>query len=142
MNLEKDFIFYSDKEGGIHSGGFSVDSLMLKGGFSPIMTLNSSGNQLGGSGINQMSSLFDGLAVPYWATMYGGASFRDEDNEENTSYNFDEEELDNENEIMPNDIHEELLKLVSIDDKAIKGGKKKTRRQINKKSRTKRANKN
>ena len=36
----EDLIFYSDKENNIYSGGFNVNSLIMKQGFSPIVTLN------------------------------------------------------------------------------------------------------
>jgi hypothetical protein len=41
-----ELVFYNDKEKGIHSGGFSVNSIMMKEGRSPIITLNN--NQNGG----------------------------------------------------------------------------------------------
>ena len=41
-----ELVFNNDIEGGIHSGGFSVNSIMLKNGMSPIMTFNT--EQTGG----------------------------------------------------------------------------------------------
>jgi hypothetical protein len=61
-----DLLFYKEQQGGndiIMSGGYSVDSYLLKAGLSPIQTFNSlEGNQEGGS--KQVSSIFENLAVP------------------------------------------------------------------------------
>jgi hypothetical protein len=59
-----ELIFYNDNENGIHSGGFSVNSLLMKAGMSPIMTLNQ--NKSGGAG-EQVSDLFNDLVVPNWS---------------------------------------------------------------------------
>ena len=79
-----DLLFYREQQGGndiIMSGGYSVDSYLLKEGLSPIQTLNSlEGGQEGGS--KQVSSIFENLAVPAGLffnnqkpvqDMYGGA---------------------------------------------------------------------
>ena len=60
-----DLLFYREQQGGndiIMSGGYSVDSYLLKEGLSPIQTLNSlEGGQEGGQ---KVSSIFENLAVP------------------------------------------------------------------------------
>ena len=35
-----ELIFNTDKEAGIYSGGFSINSIMMKSGLSPILTVN------------------------------------------------------------------------------------------------------
>jgi hypothetical protein len=63
-----DLIFNNDEDGEIHTGGFSVKSILMKSGFSPIQTLNS--DQNGGSNFNsnKVSDLFSAdLVVPNWA---------------------------------------------------------------------------
>ena len=52
-----ELVFNNDKEGGIHSGGFSVNSIMMKSGMSPIMTVNRSEVLTGGS--DKVSDLFN-----------------------------------------------------------------------------------
>lgn len=56
-----DFIFYTRPDGGIQSGGFSVDSLFMKQGRSPIVTLNT---KSGGS--EKVSDQFNDLVIPSW----------------------------------------------------------------------------
>ena len=61
-----DLLFYREQQGGndiIMSGGYSVDSYLLKEGLSPIQTINSleGGGQIGGQ---KVSSIFENLAVP------------------------------------------------------------------------------
>ena len=63
-----ELIFYKDQEGGIYSGGFSLNNILKKMGESPIITLNN--NKKGGG--EQVSDLFKDLAIPvhafYWIT--------------------------------------------------------------------------
>lgn len=66
-----DLLFYKEKQGEndiIMSGGYSVDSYLLKNGISPIQTFNTlegqninDKDQIGGK---QVSSIFENLAVP------------------------------------------------------------------------------
>jgi hypothetical protein len=92
-----ELIFSNDKEQGIHSGGFSVNSILLKKGISPIITLNTStiSGQSGG-----VADIFSDLVVPNWAISYGGGQFHHEDN------------FDNDEEIIDDDLHNKLLDLV------------------------------
>ena len=53
-----DFIFYKEN-GKIMSGGYTVNSILLNSGISPMQT-NNIGNQTGG----KVSSVFENLAVP------------------------------------------------------------------------------
>ena len=63
-----EMVFNNDKENGIHSGGFSVNSIMMKGGMKPIITLNTETTQKGG--MNNVSDIFNDLVVPNWALSY------------------------------------------------------------------------
>ena len=105
-------------EDGIHSGGFSVNSIMMKAGMSPIMTLNS---QYGGG--DKVSDLFDNLVIPNWALSYGnklGGSAYEESNDEYES----DEDIDD-------DLHDKLIDLVRHheNNKQNGGKKKKTQKQ-------------
>ena len=55
-----ELVFNNDTNLGIHSGGFSVNSIMLKGGMSPIMTINT--HQVGGN-FDKVSDLFNDLVI-------------------------------------------------------------------------------
>jgi hypothetical protein len=119
-----DLVYNNDIERGIHSGGFSVKSLMMKEGISPIMTINK--NQIGGT--NQVSDIFNDLVVPNWALSYhnkmaGGTT----KNKHNDS--------DSEDDVIDDDLHDRLLDLVKQHDIQMKENKKKKTRKnlINKK---------
>jgi len=125
-----EFVFNNDKESGIHSGGFSVNSIMMKGGISPIMTLNGSTAQTGGA--NNVSDLFNDLVVPNWAlsypTIYGGGDSK-------SNNNSDDESDDEEDDVIDDDIHDRLLNLVKQDDAKMQNKKKRaTKKNIKLKS--------
>jgi hypothetical protein len=64
-----DELIYNN-DGEIHTGGFSVNSIMLKNGLSPITTLNHTNinqMQIGG---DKVSDLFNNLVVPNWSLSY------------------------------------------------------------------------
>jgi len=118
-----DLVYNNDIERGIHSGGFSVKSLMMKEGISPIMTINK--NQIGGT--NQVSDIFNDLVVPNWTLSYhnkmaGGAAKIHNDS-------------DSEDDVIDDDLHDRLLDLVKQHDIQMKENKKKKTRKnlINKK---------
>lgn len=109
----EELIFNNDGE--IHSGGFSVKSIMMKSGMSPIMTLNS--EQTGGS--NNVSELFNNLVIPNWTLTYndritGGNHKHMEDNDS-----------DSEDDVIDNDLHDKLLDLVREHDFKSKETKRK-----------------
>ncbi len=103
-----ELVFNNDKEQGIHSGGFSVNSIMMKAGMSPIMTINSPDNMVGGS-TGQVSDLFNNLVVPNWALSYSnrivGGKYKNHDEDSSS----DDEEED---EVIDDDLYEKLLDLV------------------------------
>jgi hypothetical protein len=98
----------------ITSGGFSVNSIMLKMGLSPLATLN---KQSGGA---QVSDMFDGIVIPNWAfthDMTAGAK---------SIYNPDIETDQIDDEVVHDDIYDKLLDLVTHYDK--KHPKKQTKK--------------
>ena len=118
-----ELIFNNDE--GIHSGGFNINSIMMKKGLSPIMTLNSnsfSDGQNGGSHeINKVSDLFNNLVIPNWSLSYNyknGGSFVERNNK------YDEDD------IIENDLHDKLLNLVKVHENEMKeiANKNKTRK--------------
>jgi len=104
-----ELIFNNDEKQGIHSGGFSVNSVMLKKGISPLKTLNfrrdfdNDDDDLSGGG-SQVADLFNSLVVPNWAftegKMFGSGG---------SSKNY---ENDDEVETVEEELHEKLLDLV------------------------------
>ena len=133
-----DLIYNNDANDGIHSGGFNINSIMMKNGLSPIMTLNSNslGDNLiqqngGGNEINQVSDLFKNLVIPNWNLSYNykhGGSFV----ERNANYEDDD--------IIEDDLHDKLLNLVKVHENEMEEmkNKKKTRKNLkNNKSFTK-----
>jgi hypothetical protein len=110
-----ELVFNTDNEAGVYSGGFSVNSIMMKAGMSPIMTLN---KQTGGDS-NKVSDLFESLVVPNWALSY---------NNRMTGGNYKEQE-ESDDEI-DDDLHDKLLDLVKEHEfKNKQNKKKKTRKQ-------------
>jgi hypothetical protein len=61
MFSEDDLVLYSNGDG-IYSGGYSVESILLKSGKAPMQTANISGG--GDKNDEQISSLFSDLVVP------------------------------------------------------------------------------
>ena len=83
-----ELVFNNDIDKGIHSGGFSVNSIMMKSNMSPIMTLNTP-NSITGGGTNKVSDLFNDLVVPNWALSYNnriiGGKYKDVDHDQSES---------------------------------------------------------
>ena len=110
-----ELLFNTDKEAGIYSGGFSINSIMMKSGLSPILTVN---KPLQSGGASQVSDLFKDLVIPNWALSYNmrGGEYKDESSDS-------ESEIDD-------DLHDKLLGLVREHDVKSAGlKKKKSRRQ-------------
>jgi hypothetical protein len=105
---------------GIYGGGFNVQSIMMKSGISPIMTLNND-VQNGGS---KVSDIFGGLAVPSYAYynnyQTGGKNvYKPYDNNDD-------------DDVIDEDLHDKLLDLMRNQDNDIKQNKKKLTRKSNK----------
>jgi hypothetical protein len=113
-----ELVFNTDKEAGIYSGGFSVNSTMMKSGLSPILTVN---KPLQSGGASQVSDLFKDLVIPNWALSYSmrGGEYKDESSDSDSEYGDD----------IDDDLHDKLLGLVrEYDIKSAGAKKKKTRR--------------
>jgi hypothetical protein len=131
-----EFVFYKDTEGDIYSGGFQVNSLLMKQGFSPIMTLNR-GDQMGGTngmgstnemGGTNVSDLFHNLVVPNWALAFpfkqsgGKSTIKKEEQYENS----DKEE----EEVLDEDIHSKLLGMLTVNPSEMKKSSHKGTRKL------------
>jgi len=143
-----DLIFNNENNNRIGGGGFSVKSIMMKSGLSPIMTLN---NDMQIGGMKNVSDIFNHLVVPNWAfsnNLFGGDKSNPNDhsdydynddniksyeNEDEDSYEVDDVKSGGKsnyvNDVIDDDIHEKLLDLVRHYDKL----KKKTRKNFVKK---------
>ena len=123
-----ELVFNKDTNLGIYSGGFSVNSIMLKGGMSPIMTMNT--QQIGGN-FNKVSDLFNDLVVPNWALSYNnrivGGKYKEVEHDDSDSEDDD---------VLDDDLHEKLLELVKEHNIKAKENKKKITRR-NKKNTSK-----
>ena len=126
-----ELVFNNDTNLGIHSGGFSVNSIMLKNGMSPIMTIN---NEQTGGKLDKVSDLFNDLVVPNWALSYNsritsGGKYKEVQHNES----------DSDDDVIHDDLHDKLVELVkehNIQTKSVK--KRMTRKNKNsKKERTK-----
>ena len=120
-----ELVFNLDKNSNIYSGGFNVNSIMMKSGISPITTLNTSQD---GGGTNKVSDLFKNLVVPSYALSYsnktGGEYKDDTDSDSDSDSNSD----------IDDDLHDKLLNLVRESDSKLTEGKKKkkfTKKQKN-----------
>ena len=134
MNLNHSYIgpdeLIYNNDGEIHSGGFSVNSIMLKNGLSPIMTLNNNNVntnsiQIGGE---KVSNLFNNLVIPNWSLSYNyknGAVYEGGSN--GVIYNSnkkccddDDDDYDDDDEVMEEALHDKLLNLVKVDKTEMK----------------------
>ena len=116
-----ELVFNNDTNLGIHSGGFSVNSIMLKGGMSPIMTINT--QQVGGN-FDKVSDLFNDLVIPNWALSYNtrivGGKYKEVEHNDS----------DSEDDVIGDDLHEKLLDMVKEHNIKTKENKKKITRRI------------
>jgi hypothetical protein len=132
-----ELVFNSDQADGIHSGGFSVDSIMMKAGMSPIRTLNGGGADtealIGGSHDSKVSDLFSGgLAVPNWVLSYnnriGGGKYKEVEHDDS----------DSDDSVVDDDLHDRLLELVKEHNAKVKAKEKEKEALISKKKITRR----
>jgi hypothetical protein len=117
-----ELVFNNDIDNGIHSGGFSVNSIMMKAGMSPIMTLNNNDSMIGG---NKVSDLFNNLVVPNWALTYNnriiGGKYKEIEHNDHSESDDDE--------VISDDLHDKLLDLVKQHNVKSKENKKKNTRK-------------
>ena len=119
--LEPMDLVYTNKDG-IYSGGFNVQSIMMKGGISPIMTINNNDGQKGGS-TGKVSDIFSGLVVPAYAYYHNGGS-----KNKSSSYKSHNSDNDEEDEVIDDDLHDKLLGLVREHDNKLKQDERKKKR--------------
>ncbi len=120
-----ELVFNTDKEEGVFSGGFNVNSIMMKSGLSPIMTLNT---QFGGRESNKVSDLFQSLVIPNWALTYGnkvGGEYKDRIGEDSDS----DSDIDDE-------LHDKLIGLVREHDNKLKQQNKNNKNKQTKRQKT------
>ena len=121
-----DELIYNN-DGEIHSGGFSVNSIMLKNGLSPIITLNNNNAnaninsiQTGGE---KVSDLFNNLVIPNWSLSYNyknGAVYQGGANGVIYNSNNKRREEEDDDEVMEESLHDKLLNLVKVDKTEMK----------------------
>jgi len=118
-----DLVFNNDSVNGINSGGFNVNSLLMKRGISPIVTLNKSPLQNGG---DKVSDIFNDLVVPNWALynpskIMGGSSNIRPTNNNSDSDSDDDDTLDD-------NLHDQLLTMVKHQETVNNFNKKNTKK--------------
>jgi len=120
-----ELVFNNDVDKGIHSGGFSVQSIMMKSNMSPIMTLNTPDSIIGGG--NKVSDLFNDLVIPNWALSYNnriiGGKYKEVEHDNDT---------ESDDDVIHDDLHEKLLDLVKEHNIMTKTSKKKLTKKIQK----------
>jgi hypothetical protein len=128
-----ELIYNNDLKEGIHSGGFSVNSIMMREGLSPIMTLNTNALSEGGGGNEKVSDLFSNLVIPNWAFSYGKIISGGEERKSKKVQEPDDEEED---EIVDDELHEKLLDLVKEHELTKQNKKKITKKNTAKSLKT------
>ena len=121
-----ELVFNVNEDEKIYSGGFNVNSIMMKAGISPIMTLNT--DQVGGGLSNNVSDLFKNLVVPSWTLSYSnkmGGGYKDHDKNRDS-----DNDSDSDSDI-DDDLHDKLLNLVRETDSKVK--RKNTKHIVTKK---------
>jgi hypothetical protein len=134
-----ELIYNNDVNGNIHSGGFNVNSIMMKAGFSPIITLNTSNaSQIGGA--EKVSDLFNNLVIPNWSLSYNYKTLGGTRNINNKSNDENNDELND--QVITEELHEKLLNLVRASEDELKQKVKQIKHYKNtKKKNTKTSNK-
>lgn len=138
-----ELVFYKDDEGDIYSGGFRVNSILMKQGFSPMMTLNGINSQMGGGSqmggdsdnVGNVSDLFNDLVVPNWALAFpfkqSGGDYKQEKNANK------KEEEHYKDDVLDEDIHTKLLSMLQPTSEMKKSSRKNKKKLFNKTKRIK-----
>ena len=127
-----DLIFYKDDNGKIMSGGYDVDSHMLRNGISPMRTLNFEQNGGKEKKETKISNGFENLAVP--AGLYYISQPQSKGNyKEQNSYN-------KEHTALPDDIFDKLYEMIEYADKKKRKTKKHFVNVTKKQKKTKKQN--
>lgn len=109
-----DLIFYKNSEGNIMSGGYDVESHMLRNGISPMRTLNLEQNGGIKTKDQKVSNEFENLAVPaglYYIT-------------QSKPKNLTQHSYDKEHTPLPDDIFDKLYEMIEYNDKKKRKTKK------------------
>ena len=120
----EDLVFYNSSDNQIYSGGFSVNSIMMKSGISPFTTLNSINGQIGGN----VGDVFKDLVIPSWLVSQNNNFIGGSKHTKNQNNDDDSED----EEIISDELYDKLVDLVTVSDSEIKSKKKNTRRIKNK----------
>lgn len=133
--IDHEDLVFNDNDS-IQSAGFSVSSIMMKAGMSPIMTMNvNTDNIMQNGGSNKVSDLFQNLAVPNWATMYSmkGGEYKEE---------YNKKYKDDSDSDIDDELHDKLLDLVKEHENKLKKKKNKSKKKnkLEKKNITKKNN--
>jgi hypothetical protein len=130
---DAEFIYYTDPDGCINSGGFCIKSIMLKNKISPIITMNKPFN--GQQQINKVSDIFDDLVVPNWAYLQQRSVINSTDYNDNFNYNPNEHikckisyENDND-EVVDDYLYNQLLELAKEENMLKKQKKNESRKK-------------
>lgn len=122
---EKDFVLYRENNQ-IKSGGYSVDSILLNKNSPAVTTYN----KQNGGGSKKVSEIFSNLAVPA-GLFYGN---------EKKSLNSLKPIIENNDTVLPDSIHDQLLELLEPTKKQLYNIKTKKRNlNIKKRKKTRRA---
>ena len=106
-----DMIFYKEGDN-IMSGGFSIDSILLHKGLSPMQTKNGGSTLSGGDSV---SSIFKNLAVP------AGLLYQPTNEKKNKLFKYDEYEYEGgfnpaNDTVLPENIHSLLMNIIEVDN--------------------------
>ena len=137
----EDLIFYKDGDK-VYSGGFSVNSILLKKGGSPFITLD---NQHGGDyneifsddnlkNSNNVSDLFKNFVVPSGLLYLPNKENVSYEKEEYIHENNADDTSEDDDDYITDDIHERLIQLASKDNKKLSNGGSKKLRKSGKKN--------
>jgi hypothetical protein len=135
-----DLVFNNDHTEGIQSGGFSVSSMIMKAGMSPIMTVNqtmTSSQKTGGGPNEKVADLFRDLVIPNWALSYNSRIL--ETKKSNPHHDEDDEDSEHDDDVIQDDLHDKLLGLVKQHDNDLqkKNKQKRATRKTSKASKQK-----
>lgn len=100
-----ELIYNNNLKEGIYSGGFSVNSVMMREGISPIITLNTSSVGGATSDSDKVTDIFSNLVIPNWAFSYGKSVGGGTEKEIKHEDEYDTDVIDD-------DLHDKLLDLV------------------------------
>ena len=124
---DAEFIYYTDKDGCINSGGFCIKSIMLKNKISPIMTFNKSFTEI--EQINKVSDIFDDLVLPNWAYLQPRKIINNVEYDENIIHKNNYEDENKQDEIIDDYLYNQLLELVKEEDTHKKQKKNESRKK-------------